>query len=64
MRTQSLNALKGLIKSEVKLLTNQVKETLAFNYHSGKSNEKIFSTADLWSIQRKGRTMISRRRFI
>jgi hypothetical protein len=62
MKTQSTSLFTHLSKTIVKNLTTQVKETLAtgFNMHKGKT----FSTADLWNIQRQGKNMLSRRRFI
>ena len=63
MRTQSINQIKNLIKSEVRIITAQVKETLAYNYPK-EMKRKVFSAAELWDIQKRGRTMMSRRRFI
>ena len=58
MKTQSINLLTALSNQEVKDLTTTVKETLALNIDSHK---KIFTAADLWNIQRRRKTIATRR---
>lgn len=53
--------LEPLSNSEVKNLTSEVNETLGTNFKNEKS--KIFSSAELWDIQRR-RKNISNRRLI
>ncbi len=52
--------LESLNQSEVKILTTEVKETLALNFKNEKN--KIFSSAELWNIHRR-RKNISARKF-
>jgi hypothetical protein len=46
---------------QLEILTTVVKETLATGLVQPK--RKIFSAADLWNIQRQGKTRIQRRTF-
>lgn len=57
MKKQSENRFSLLTRQDVANLANTVKETLAI------VRPKTFSTADLWNIQRRSRTMASRRNF-
>ena len=57
MKKQNENTITLLSKKDVENLTKVVKETLSI------AKPKIFSTADLWNIQRRSRTMVSRRNF-
>ena len=59
MKKQSTNQFSPMSKEQTEKLTTVVKETLAL----GISPVKTFSTADLWNIQRRGRTMMSRRNY-
>jgi hypothetical protein len=59
MNTQNNNLFKAISKSETKELTTVVKETLAL----GVNQEKHFTAADLWNIQRQKRSIVSRRHF-
>jgi hypothetical protein len=59
MKKNSENNFTPLSEEQVKTLTTTVKETLA----TGFNKPRIFSAADLWNIQRRGRTMVSRRNF-
>jgi hypothetical protein len=61
MKKNSENSMNPLNLKEVKVLTQVVKETLA----SAFAKPKIFSAADLWDIQRRGRgkTMMQRRSY-
>ena len=57
MKKQSENTISLLSRKDVQNLANVVKETLAI------ARPKIFSAAELWNIQRRGRTMVSRRNY-
>ncbi|HMI79418.1 MAG TPA: hypothetical protein VK484_11530 [Ferruginibacter sp.] len=57
MKKQNENTINILTKKDVETLTRVVKETLAI------ARPRTFSTADLWNIQRRSRTMVSRRNF-
>ena len=59
MKKQTTNQFSSITKEQTEKLTTVVKETLAL----GISQIKTFSTADLWNIQRRGRTMMSRRNY-
>lgn len=50
MKKQSFNSFMPVSKTEMSFLTTEVKETLATNFET--TQEKIFSAADLWNIQR------------
>jgi hypothetical protein len=60
MKKQTTNQFSPISKEQTEQLTTVVKETLAL----GISHVKTFSTADLWNIQRRSRTMMSRRSFV
>ena len=47
-------------KEQTEKLTTVVNETLAIGYNQ----VKTFSTADLWNIQRRSRTIMNRRSFV
>ena len=53
------NQFSPISKEQTEKLTTVVNETIAL----GLSQVKTFSTADLWNIQRRGRTMMSRRNY-
>ncbi|HQY11810.1 MAG: hypothetical protein KTQ13_02525 [Ferruginibacter sp.] len=55
MKKQSENTITVLSKKDVQHLVNVVKETI--------SRPRTFSAAELWDIQRRGRTMVSRRNY-
>ncbi|MBC7890261.1 MAG: hypothetical protein H7Z13_20490 [Ferruginibacter sp.] len=59
MKKQSNNLFTTISKQQVEKLTSVVKETLAMGFNQ--PNIKIFTTADLWNIQRQGKTRIQRR---
>jgi len=59
MNTQNKDLFKAISTTETKALTSVVKETLAF----GINQEKHFTAADLWNIQRRKRSVVSRRHF-
>lgn len=57
MKKQSTNQFLQISNEVTEKLTSVVKETLAVGF----IQTKIFSTADLWNIQRRSKTMMSRR---
>lgn len=59
MKKQSTNQFTPISKEQTEELTTVVKETIAL----GLSQVRTFSTADLWNIQRRGRTIMSRRNY-
>ncbi len=59
MKIQSNNLLENLTTGELKILTTQVKETLAKDFR--KEKKRIFSTADFWDIQRRRRNLYTKR---
>jgi hypothetical protein len=59
MKKQTTNQFSPISKEQTEKLTTVVNETLALDIHP----VKIFSAADLWNIQRRGRTMMSRRSY-
>lgn len=61
MKLQSNNVLETLSIADLKNLTTEVKETLAT--HFKKENEKKFTSADYWNIQRNRKAIYSRRFF-
>lgn len=60
MKKQSTNQFSQISKEQTEILTTVVSETLA----TGFSQAKTFSTADLWNIQRKSRTMMIRKYYV
>jgi hypothetical protein len=59
MKKQSNNQFSPISKEQTEQLTTVVSETIAL----GVIPVKIFSSADLWNIQRRGRSMMSRRNY-
>ncbi len=59
MNTQNKSLFTAMSKTETKELTTIVKETLAFGVVN---QEKHFTAADLWNIQRQKRS-VGRRNF-
>jgi hypothetical protein len=60
MNTQNKSLFTAISKNETKELTTIVKETLAFGVVN---QEKHFTAADLWNIQRQKRSVSKRRHF-
>ena len=60
MTTQNKSLFTTMSKAETKELTTIVKETLAFGVVN---QEKHFTAADLWNIQRQKRSIGQRRNF-
>jgi len=59
MKKQSENRFSPINAENTKDLTNVVIETLAGAF----VKPRIFSVADMWDIQRRGRTMMQRRHY-
>jgi hypothetical protein len=59
MKKQTANQFSPISKEQTEQLTTVVNETLALEVIQA----KVFSSADLWNIQRRSRTMLSRRNF-
>ncbi len=57
MNTQNINLFKAISIGETKKLTIIVNETLAGNTQQ----EKTFTAADLWNIQRQKKSIMPRR---
>lgn len=57
MKKQTTTQFLQISKEQTEKLTTVVKETIAL----GLGRTRTFSTADLWNIQRRGRTMYQRR---
>jgi hypothetical protein len=60
MKKQTTNQFSPISKEQTEKLTTVVKETIAL----GLSQVKPFTTVDLWNIQRRSRTIMSRRSFV
>jgi len=60
MNTLNNNLFATISKAETKTLTAIVKETIAFEH----AQHKTFTAANLWNIQRRGTTMVQRRRYL
>ncbi len=58
MKTQTENMLVTLNKVELNQLTLEVKETIAINIPIYPKVKKVFTSADLWKIQRFSRTSL------
>lgn len=59
---QQTNLFETLSKKELGTLTTEVNETLATNFSC--TQQKPFSAAELWNIQRNKRTSLGRRKFL
>lgn len=59
MKLQSNNLLETLTKTEIKLLSTQVKETVCQNFDT--QRKRAFTAADLWNIQRRKRNLLTRK---
>jgi hypothetical protein len=57
MKLQSNKLLENLTSSELKNLTEEVKETVFGNFKRGR--KKVFSAAQLWDIQRRRKNLYS-----
>ncbi|MGN6532665.1 MAG: hypothetical protein ACTHK0_13055 [Ginsengibacter sp.] len=61
MKLQSNNLLESLTRNEFKILTAEVKETLATNFK--KEKKRIFSAAEYWDIQRRRKNLFAQRNY-
>jgi hypothetical protein len=61
MKKQSINLFETISPEHRAQLTSVVNETIATDY--AVAPNKIFTAAELWNIQRQGKTSITRRRF-
>ncbi|MEO6548233.1 MAG: hypothetical protein ABIN94_09545 [Ferruginibacter sp.] len=59
MKTQSNSSTTQISAEKMQTLTTIVTETLAIGFSGAK--HKIFTSADLWNIQRQGRSRTQRR---
>ncbi len=59
MKKQPNNSFETLSKVQIENLATTVNETLDTNFNQ--SARKLFTTADLWFIQRQGKTSIQKR---
>ena len=59
MKLQSNRILESLSLEDVKNLTKEVKETLCSDFKN--NGRKIFSSAELWKIQRERKNIVSRK---
>ncbi|MEP7143555.1 MAG: hypothetical protein ABI707_11825 [Ferruginibacter sp.] len=62
MKKQSTGLFIQMSAQQLENLTSEVKETLAIGFDQHKS--KIFTAADLWNIQRQGKSRTQRRMFV
>ncbi len=62
MKQVTTNLLETLSNVEIEKLTTEVKETLAKNLANAK--KKVFTSADLWNIQRQTKVNFFRRQFL
>lgn len=61
MKLQSNNVLESLTGNELKILTLEVKETLASNFK--KEKKRIFTAAQYWDMQRRRKNLIGTRSY-
>jgi hypothetical protein len=57
----SINILESIDKEELDKLSKEIKETLAFKYTDKK---RVFSSVDLWNIQRRRKSISVRRNYV
>ncbi|MEI7629396.1 MAG: hypothetical protein WCH78_10650 [Bacteroidota bacterium] len=62
MKTQNKNTAVNIEKTVIESMYQETKETIATNMTT--ANNKSFSSAELWNIQRNMRTRTGRRYFI
>lgn len=60
MKKQSFILFTSMSKEDLANLTREIKETIAFGLAEA-PHRKIFTTADLWSIQRRAKSRTQRR---
>lgn len=59
MKKSSVSIFSQISAAHLESLTNVVEETIAAGLN--KSKDKVFTAAELWSIQRQSRKFIQRR---
>jgi hypothetical protein len=59
MKNTIKNLFAQISGSRLESLTREVKETIAFGYIQGTT--RVFTSADLWNIQRQGKIRQQRR---
>lgn len=62
MKLQSNNLLENLTRTELKILTTEVKETVCAHFKN--ERKKIFSAAQLWDIQRRRKNLSSQKFYL
>ncbi len=62
MKTQNKNTAANIEKTAIDSIFHETRETIATNMTT--ANNKSFSSAELWNIQRNMRTRTGRRYFI
>ncbi|MEI6088586.1 MAG: hypothetical protein WCR66_13415 [Bacteroidota bacterium] len=62
MKTQNKNTAVNIEKTVIESMYQETKETIVTNMTT--ANNKSFSSAELWNIQRNMRTRTGRRYFI
>jgi hypothetical protein len=62
MKLQSNNLLENLTRTELKILTTEVKETVLANFK--KERKRIFSAAQLWDIQRRKKNLFIQKSYL
>lgn len=61
MKKRSTTLFADMSTETLDNLASVVKETLAIDFHQKKS--KVFAVADLWNIQRQGKSRVQRSLF-
>ena len=59
MKKSTTSLFATISNIQLESLTNQVQETLALAYSS--KNNRVFTNADLWNIQRQAKSRVQRR---
>jgi hypothetical protein len=57
METKAMTSIVRMERELLSQLTSEVKETIALNFHPRQEpcEKRIFTSAELWNIQRKSR---------
>ena len=61
MKTTTNKLDVTISRDEMEVLTKEVKETLAFQHLK---HHTIFTSADLWNIQRQKKSTVTRRNYV
>ncbi len=62
MKTQNQGLSVAISQQHLEEMTKEVEESLVSGYSD--MNIKSFSAADLWNIQRRGKSAISKRNYV